>query len=550
MQDENMILFILLLLAVVMRANQHLVFGVVKPLAPSVPSTPTLVDVNPSGNEGNYFIGAIPPEFNPDRPVLVFVPGLGRDAASWWGATNYYGNNDMYRYAYNAGYRTAFVSFRDADGEPGDMWRNGAVLKQQLESICRYFHVPQVNLICHSKGGIDAQTAIVHYGAYPYVAKVFTLSTPYWGTQLADLAYTSWASWLGKLLNMKSDGTYSLQTAYMSYFRFLTDKRVENDRIAYFTAAGSDWGPALSGHYFGGLYLSSFGSNDGSVTVASAHSPRAIHVSTCKLNHDNIRMGRYSWQYIEPKIGSYKTPKQVFILRGRRINNSRLSTANIYARGGILRFTTMINIPVDSLTRQINLDLMVADPRVAIKVIAPQGTSYHPTKVYKDAAFLNGATHNTLSLDNPEKGYWQVRVTSQPGNAYFLLVCYDSSLKLKVSTNQQWAKAGSVFDFKVDVDSGKSKVKTQNVTSSSQLDRIEGRKIIKQLANLPIIQKSNGFAHVMVLPAQPGLYKVSADVKGTLDDGSPFARSLVYSLMIESEQQKGFDLLQSLTAVP
>jgi hypothetical protein len=94
------------------------------------------------------------------------------------------------------------------------MWRNGSVLRKQLESICKHFNVPKVNLICHSKGGIDAQAAIVHYGANQYVARVFTLSTPHWGSPLADLAYASWASWLTELIGMKSDGTYSLQTGY------------------------------------------------------------------------------------------------------------------------------------------------------------------------------------------------------------------------------------------------------------------------------------------------------------------------------------------------
>jgi hypothetical protein len=547
MQGKNAVLVFLLVLVVV-STNRHLVLAVAKPSTPSTPPTPTLVDVNPSGSEGDYWIGAIPPNFNPDKPVLVFVPGLGRGATSWWGSTNYYGSNDMYQYAYNAGYRTAFVSFRDADGNPGDMWRNGLVLKQQLESICRYFHVAQVDLICHSKGGIDAQAAIVHYGAFPYVAKVFTLSTPHWGSQLADLAYTSWASWLGALLNMQNDGIYSLQTAYMSYFRSNTDARAENGGIAYFTSAGTDWGPKLSGLYFGGLYLSEFGCNDGSVTVDSAHNPRAIHISTSRLNHDNIRMGRNSWQYIEPKICSYQFLQRVLNLRGNRINNKRSAIVNIYAQGGTLQPAAAIDIPVDSLSRRINIDFMVADPRVIIQVIAPKGTGYYPTAVYTDTGFFNGATHYLLSLANPEKGYWQVRVTSLRNNAYFLIVRYDSLLKLKVNTNQQRARAGLAFDFKVDVVIGKRRIKTRNITLDGQLDRIEGERIIQQATNLSFTQKDSGFQHELALPAEPGLYKVSANVKGTLDDGTPFARSLVYSVMVESEQYEGLGLLQSLAS--
>jgi triacylglycerol esterase/lipase EstA (alpha/beta hydrolase family) len=515
------------------------------------PPAPTRVDVNPSGNEGDFFGGAVPPNYDPDKPVLVFIQGLGNNAANWWSSTKYYGENDMYQYAYNAGYRTAFVNFRDADGNPGDMWRNGPVLKKQLASVCRHFNVARVNLICHSKGGIDAQTAIAHCGAYPYVAKVFTLSTPHWGSQLADLAYTSWAAWLAELIKSKNDGTYSLQTAYMSYFRSITDERSENNHIAYFTAAGTDWGPLLSTLYLGGLYLSQFGSNDGSVTVASAHNPRATHVITSKLNHENIRMGRNVWRYIEPKINSYKITKRLFKLKNNRINPNNPAAANLLVQGGALQSDLAIEMPVDSLARQINIDILFADPRVETEVIAPDGTSYRPLAGDRDTDFFKGATHKYLLLDKPEKGPWQVRMTAaEARNAYLLIVRYDSALKLKVNTNHQWAQAGAILDFKVEVADGKGGIRTKAVSAVARLNRVGGKKQIKRVMNLPFTQKDNGFEHRIALPSKPGLYNVTMDIKGTLDDGSPFARSLVHSVMIESKRQKGFDLLKSLVANP
>jgi pimeloyl-ACP methyl ester carboxylesterase len=534
-------LLVFLLLGCVMIANRNLV------LAADQPAPPTLVDVNPSGNEGDYLIGAIPPGFKPEQPVLVFVQGLGSSAVSWWGPTEYYGNNDMYQYAYKAGYRTAFVNFRDADATPGDMWRNGSVLSKQLESICRYFNVARVNLICHSKGGIDAQTAIVHYGAAPYVAKVVTLSAPHWGSQLADLAYSSWASWLSKLLKAQNDGAYSLQTAYMSYFRSVTDGRAENDGVAYFTAAGTDWGPLFSGLYLGGTYLSAYGDNDGSVTVESAHNPRATHLKTSKLNHDNIRIASKSWQYIEPRINSYISAKGLDIRRNApTAGNNAPAVSNFFVQGGAFKSGTTIELPVDSLTRRLDVDLLVGAPQVTVKVVAPDGTGYAPTTICQDTVFFKGAVHHHFQLDQPEKGYWRVWINSKQDNAYLLIARYDSALKLNTNLLKRRAQVNSTFKFTVNVADGKNGARIKGLSVSTGLSRVMGQRQIGPVTELPFRSHDNCFEHEVALPAEPGLYNVMIALQGTLDDGTPFARSLIHSLLVESKRQKGVKLLQTL----
>ncbi len=93
-----------------------------------------LVDVNPNGCEGDYYIGGILPGYDPSKPVIVLVQRLRGTALRWPGPTMYYGDNDMYAYAHNNGCRTAFVQFRDADDNAGSMWRNESVLRQQLDT--------------------------------------------------------------------------------------------------------------------------------------------------------------------------------------------------------------------------------------------------------------------------------------------------------------------------------------------------------------------------------------------------------------------------------
>ncbi|MGD8400394.1 MAG: hypothetical protein PVH64_05580 [Bacillota bacterium] len=511
------------------------------------PSAPQLIDVNPAGNEGDYLLGAIPPNYNPDKPVLVFVQGLDSNAVSWWGATNYYGDNDMYQYAYQAGYRTAFVNFRDADGEPGDMWRNGSVLRNQLEAICRYYGVAQVNLICHSKGGIDAQTAITHYGAAAYVAKVFTLSTPHWGSQLADLAYSSGASWLAQLLESQNDGTKVLQTAYMSYFRSVTDDLAAAETVAYYTAAGTDWGPFLFELYLGGMYLSDYDYNDGAVTVTSAHNPLATHIITGReFNHDSIRMGSRTWRYIEPKISSLQIAKRSLSLQNQLSDGSNV--ANLFTQGGALSSATTIDIPVDSLTRRVEIDLLVTNPRAGMKIIAPDGKGYRLNTAYTDTGFFKGATHKRLVITKPQTGYWQLQMAADPDNAYFLIVHYQSTLRFGMkAAKRRRAQVKSAFDLGAEIALGESGANIDALAATVRLRRAAGRLKEKRGEDLAVIHNEQGMVNEVQLPPEPGLYNVSMEIKGSLTDGTPFARSQACSVLVESEQLQGVQLLKSLS---
>jgi len=191
---------------------------------------------------GTWYLGDTPPNVDDSKPPIVFVQGLRGSAESWWGETSYHGPNDMYAKAYDNGYRTAFVELYDSGGEGASMWDNGQLLADLLTQIRQHFGEP-VNIVAHSKGGIDSQAALIHYGAWPHVGRVVTLGSPHRGSHLADLAYSWWAGWLAELLGARDEGTEVLQTGYMEYFRSVTDGHENAGKNAYYTAAGTSWGP-------------------------------------------------------------------------------------------------------------------------------------------------------------------------------------------------------------------------------------------------------------------------------------------------------------------
>jgi len=65
---------------------------------------------------------------------------------------------------------------------------SGAELKSQILSILEKEHCEKVNIIAHSKGGLDARYAISFLDAAPYVASLTTVGTPHRGCSLVDIA--------------------------------------------------------------------------------------------------------------------------------------------------------------------------------------------------------------------------------------------------------------------------------------------------------------------------------------------------------------------------
>ncbi len=54
-------------------------------------------------------------------------------------------------------------------------------LSKKIESIVKEIGCEKINIIAHSKGGLDSRVAITHFGAAPYVASLTTINTPHQG---------------------------------------------------------------------------------------------------------------------------------------------------------------------------------------------------------------------------------------------------------------------------------------------------------------------------------------------------------------------------------
>jgi triacylglycerol lipase len=71
----------------------------------------------------------------------------------------------------------------------GDCDSNAKILKLTIEKILEETKAEKVNIISHSKGGIDSRYLIWKHNFEDKVASLITISTPHHGSELADLIY-------------------------------------------------------------------------------------------------------------------------------------------------------------------------------------------------------------------------------------------------------------------------------------------------------------------------------------------------------------------------
>ena len=487
----------------------------------------------------NIYYGAIPPQAS-DGPVLVFVHGYGGTAENWWTTTPCGDENDMYVTAYQAGYRTAFVNLGGSDGQDtGSMWDNGQTLNWQLRAIAGIYRVDKLDIVAHSKGGIDAQAAIVYHRGSDVVGNVFTLGTPHQGSELADLLYSVPATWLARLLGLQNDATYTLQTGYMSFFRALTDPQAQDGDVTYYTAAGTDTGPLLSTLWLTGLYLSSFGPNDGVVTVASTELAGAQTLFVQPYHHYDIFLGHTAFPWIDAALREPETPvtHTVYLPLIRFDTGQPVSPvysdpitpleSNFILRGGRLTEPVTETVPIEPGALTASFNLFVSDEAVTATLTGPDDLVHPWESTSGCGGILADIPYQAYIASGPPSGEWTIDLDGPPDAAYFLVVVVESPLRVALhGVPDKPVIPGSTLKLSADVDypSGRTTIR--------RVDTHVVRSLPDQDSGYRMKVTSNAATSSAHLPVEEGIYVISTTVRGETETGMPFERSFVRSLAV------------------
>lgn len=158
----------------------------------------------PITGSGIYY-GATPNTVDPNKPVIVYVHGF-IDLNNLW----FILGNNMYDNTYNANQNCAFVAMTRGQG----MWQNGQLLANMLDDITQHFGVNKVVIVAHSNGGKASEVAMITHNRRHKVERVISLGTPFYGTELANVAEAPGFNLLVDLIGL-GGGTATSTTYYM-----------------------------------------------------------------------------------------------------------------------------------------------------------------------------------------------------------------------------------------------------------------------------------------------------------------------------------------------
>jgi len=284
----------------------------------------------------NLFFGAIPPgipQQGGDSPVLVFVHGLSGSYVDWIEANNCpspapgppappckspEAGNDMYDYAYQAGFRTAIMSLSpDNSNNTTSIQTNGAMLQSLFPEILSYFGVSKVYFVAHSKGGLDLEQAISSSQWLPMASSVIELGTPNQGDALADWLFSSKGQAIcTAIATLCTPAVQSLEIANVQSLRAEWDPIFQNARIQFYTLSGNTYacppldkgcstsitGPILK--QITGSKTAKPPANDGLVTRPETFLPNsyAEELGIIHADHFELRLGDFSFPYVYGRI--------------------------------------------------------------------------------------------------------------------------------------------------------------------------------------------------------------------------------------------------------
>ncbi len=148
------------------------------------------------------------------------------------GATIYYGNHQ------------SAASVENSAGE----------LAMRIKQIVEETGCEKVNIIAHSKGGLDSKTAVACFGISPYVASLTTVNTPHRGCEFAEyLLGKAPAALRDKVAAAYNAALHRLGDEDPSFLAAVTDLTATRCREIWDRTAGFDFGAS-------GIYTQSIGS--------------------------------------------------------------------------------------------------------------------------------------------------------------------------------------------------------------------------------------------------------------------------------------------------
>lgn len=453
---------------------------------------------------GIWYPGEEPDDIKPGSYPILFIHGINTTSATW----NVDGN-DIRETARAKGYRTAFINLSGT----ADMWSNGLLLAEKLKEISVSFQ-SEVVIVAHSKGGIDAQTAMVYHDASQFVKRVITLSTPHHGSQLADLAFSKWADWIADTLGSRSEAVFSLQTGYMKAYRKRTDENMEPGHSSFYTFGGTGWGSMGSELFWGGLYLRLFGPSDGAVTVKSSRLPYGEEVMVGDWTHKTIKLGDEIFPYIE-KLVLEEVEELPVAIAAESIEEEL--PVSVLHKGGVYTGVAAEQFYVEEGVEELTVDWVSSSSDASYVLTDPDGRRHVRFVTAGDeTGFFPNALHHSIIIPSPVKGRWVMEARNDSRESYLLNVIFSGGVNVGMD---------EIISVKVAESDSKEVKMTGIVDIDKQI----------HLSHFPSGKKDQpaDLNPETLAGYGEGIHNITIDLEGTTAQGERFQRTVIRTVTVD-----------------
>ncbi len=398
-----------------------------------------------AGNEAQSSMDTVMINDCPRLPI-VLVHGWGGKASDW----------------------DTFKGFLEADGIPyrvaatldptGSISHNARKIREEIDAAKAEFGVDKVNLVAHSKGGVDSRKAIRYVGD---VENLIQLASPNHGTKLAD-----WLWWWPFIdLDIRDVTTWGMKRYFNYQWDLSTEpptllgtRYVKNPKVSYKIIIGTAGG-------IRGELVRLEDPHDSAVSKLGATFPWSASVSdtyplpgeeyvnaTFNLNHSGIREDKAVYEWVMEQLYPGMYPFAAATLEGVGVQESEaapLLTPFKYAQrvinlaAEITTGETLTHIVTVDAASQASFVIVTLDADLGLVLYDPDGVRIDPTVAAGDpdiGYFQEDAEEwgifTLYTIQNPTPGDWQMEVAAAVGGTYAATAEVDNDTSLSVSTDK------------------------------------------------------------------------------------------------------------------
>ena len=242
---------------------------------------------------------SIPNKPSPPLPVIL-IHGYYEDKSVWKDWQKLFQNKT----------KTFVVTFNTTNDECGSAADHAKELVQIIKQVKMKTGQDKVNIVGHSKGGLDARVYLADNITRDDVANLIMIGTPNAGSPIADLVVQEPLPYIEKIFGKSFASYWLCMPALLDLQTSSSDTNaIQNPNTNYYTIAGS-WTPSFSPQscsewpidYPGWIYLGE-SANDGAVpiwSVESSKQPYFHNLSPFSLHCHQDLLGDEEFKLAEP----------------------------------------------------------------------------------------------------------------------------------------------------------------------------------------------------------------------------------------------------------